>query len=204
MANVIFASGGSNVGAKSPLAKWIMPPIKRQRTRFPEIPIEQFKRAVAFIEPDGEAFFAAEAVYRSLRYRSSRKWLAWSYDHVPGFAGDFRDRLQIHRSASRSRISRYPIVMGQRRAAADLFLGASLVSPHAWTHLSDRVRVSLGASGWTCWQQRNVARKSVSPCSSAATWARRLFRSCQHFAGSTRATPFYISFAVAALFFRCF
>jgi predicted DCC family thiol-disulfide oxidoreductase YuxK len=54
--------------------------------RFPEIPVEQFKRAVAFIEPDGEAYFAAEAVYRSLRYRSSRKWLAWSYDHVPGIA----------------------------------------------------------------------------------------------------------------------
>jgi predicted DCC family thiol-disulfide oxidoreductase YuxK len=54
--------------------------------RFPEIPVEQFKRAVAFIEPDGEAYFAAEAVYRSLRYRSSRKWLARSYDHVPGFA----------------------------------------------------------------------------------------------------------------------
>jgi predicted DCC family thiol-disulfide oxidoreductase YuxK len=56
-------------------------------TRFPEIPVEQFKRAVAFVESDGRTFFAAEAVYRSLRYRSSRKWLAWSYDHVPGFAG---------------------------------------------------------------------------------------------------------------------
>jgi predicted DCC family thiol-disulfide oxidoreductase YuxK len=54
--------------------------------RFPEIPVGQFKRAVAFIEPDGEAYFAAEAVYRSLRHRSSRKWLAWSYDRVPGFA----------------------------------------------------------------------------------------------------------------------
>jgi len=54
--------------------------------RFPEIPVEQFQRAVAFIEPNGEAFFAAEAVYRSLGYRSSRKWLVWSYDHVPGFA----------------------------------------------------------------------------------------------------------------------
>jgi predicted DCC family thiol-disulfide oxidoreductase YuxK len=54
--------------------------------RFPEIPIEQFKRAVAFIEPDGKAFFAADAVYRSLRYRSSRRWLAWNYDRVPGFA----------------------------------------------------------------------------------------------------------------------
>jgi len=54
--------------------------------QFPEIPVDQFKHAMAFIEPDGKTFFAAEAVYRSLRYRSSRRWLAWSYDHVPGFA----------------------------------------------------------------------------------------------------------------------
>jgi len=54
--------------------------------RFPEIPVEQFKRAVAFIEPNGKTFFAAEAVYRSLRCRSSRKWLTWSYDYIPGFA----------------------------------------------------------------------------------------------------------------------
>jgi lipase maturation factor 1 len=54
--------------------------------RFPEIPLEQFKRAVALIKPDGQTFFAAEAVYRSLACRSSRKWLAWSYDHIPGFA----------------------------------------------------------------------------------------------------------------------
>ena len=54
--------------------------------RFPEIPVERFQRAVAFIGPDGRTFFAAEAVYRSLRYRPSRKWLAWSYDRVPGFA----------------------------------------------------------------------------------------------------------------------
>jgi predicted DCC family thiol-disulfide oxidoreductase YuxK len=55
--------------------------------RLPEIPVEHFKRAVTLIEPDGEIFFAAEAVYRSLRYRSSRKWMTWSYYHVPGFAG---------------------------------------------------------------------------------------------------------------------
>src|SRR5713101_3616255 len=54
--------------------------------RFPEIPVDQFKRAVAFIELDGKTFFAAEAVFRSLRCRSSRKWLTWSYDHIPGFA----------------------------------------------------------------------------------------------------------------------
>src|SRR5438477_865277 len=54
--------------------------------RFPEIPLEQFKRAIAFIQPDGKTFFAAEAVYRSLACRSSRKWLPWCYDHVLGFA----------------------------------------------------------------------------------------------------------------------
>src|SRR5882762_1806291 len=54
--------------------------------RFPEIPREQFERSVIYIETDGSVFLGAEAVFRSLRCRSSRKWLAWSYDHVPGFA----------------------------------------------------------------------------------------------------------------------
>src|SRR6266481_4205512 len=54
--------------------------------RFPEIPREQFERTVIYIETDGSVFFGAEAVFRSLRCRSSKKWLAWSYEHVPGFA----------------------------------------------------------------------------------------------------------------------
>ncbi len=53
--------------------------------RFPEIPPEQFQKSVVYIDKSGEVFFAAEAVYRSLSCRSSRKWLAWSYYHVPGF-----------------------------------------------------------------------------------------------------------------------
>src|SRR6266545_89542 len=36
MASVFFASGGSNVGAKSPRAKWITPPIKKQPRGFPK------------------------------------------------------------------------------------------------------------------------------------------------------------------------
>jgi predicted DCC family thiol-disulfide oxidoreductase YuxK len=54
--------------------------------RFPAISPEQFQKSVVFVDKDGEVFFAAEAVYRSLRYRSSRKWLSWSYDRVPGLA----------------------------------------------------------------------------------------------------------------------
>ncbi len=54
--------------------------------RFPEIPPNEFNRSLVLIQPDGTVVFAAAAVYRSLSYRRSREWLAWSYDHVPGFA----------------------------------------------------------------------------------------------------------------------
>ena len=54
--------------------------------RFADIPRNEFTRSLVLIQPDGTAFFAAEAVYRSLGYRRSREWLAWSYDHVPAFA----------------------------------------------------------------------------------------------------------------------
>jgi len=53
---------------------------------FPEIPVDQFQRSIVFITPEGNAFFAAEAIYRSLGYRRSREWMTWSYHHVPGFA----------------------------------------------------------------------------------------------------------------------
>src|SRR6266704_5128673 len=54
--------------------------------RFPEIPPDEFNCSLVLIQPNGTVVFAAEAVYRSLTYRRSREWLAWSYDHVPGFA----------------------------------------------------------------------------------------------------------------------
>jgi lipase maturation factor 1 len=54
--------------------------------RFPEIPREQFERSVIYIETDGAVYCGAEAVFRSLRCRSSKRWMAWSYQHVPGFA----------------------------------------------------------------------------------------------------------------------
>ncbi|PYL08630.1 MAG: hypothetical protein DME34_04150, partial [Verrucomicrobia bacterium] len=54
--------------------------------RFPEISREQFQRSVVYLDNEGRVFFAAEAVLRSVQCRSSRRWLAWSYDHVQGFA----------------------------------------------------------------------------------------------------------------------
>src|SRR3989440_1523567 len=59
---------------------------QESRERFPEIPSEQFERSVIYVETDGAVYSGAEAVFRSLRCRSSKKWLAWSYQHIPGFA----------------------------------------------------------------------------------------------------------------------
>jgi predicted DCC family thiol-disulfide oxidoreductase YuxK len=59
---------------------------QEEADRFREIPTDDFNRSVVLIQPDSTVIFGAQAVYRSLAYRRSREWLAWSYDHLPGFA----------------------------------------------------------------------------------------------------------------------
>jgi len=61
-------------------------PFQQIGGRFSEIPRENLERAATLIEPDGTVHSGAEAIFRALRSRSSRKWLSWSYDHVPGIA----------------------------------------------------------------------------------------------------------------------
>jgi lipase maturation factor 1 len=60
-------------------------PLQEAAARFPEVPREEFERAVKFIEPDGQVWSGAAAVYRSLG-GGGRPLNRWSYDHVPGFA----------------------------------------------------------------------------------------------------------------------
>ncbi len=54
--------------------------------RFPDVPREDFDRSVILIEPDGAVQRGAAAVFRSLQSRRSKRWLNWSYEHVPGVA----------------------------------------------------------------------------------------------------------------------
>jgi len=54
--------------------------------RFPEIPREAFDKSVQFIDIDGAVYSGAEAVFRSLGQKHSRRWMIWCYEHVPGFA----------------------------------------------------------------------------------------------------------------------
>ena len=61
-------------------------PYQETAGRFPDIPLENFKRAVQLILPDGEVLSAAQAVARSLADVPEYGWMWWTYHHVPGFA----------------------------------------------------------------------------------------------------------------------
>ncbi len=54
--------------------------------RYPEIPREEFDRAVQLIETDGQVYPGAEAFFHSLGYSAGKKWLAGFYRKTPGFA----------------------------------------------------------------------------------------------------------------------
>nr|MBA3609743.1 lipase maturation factor family protein [Chthoniobacterales bacterium] len=60
-------------------------PLQEAAERFPEVPREEFERAVKLIEPDGSVRSGAAAVYGSLG-AGGQLLNCWSYDHVPGFA----------------------------------------------------------------------------------------------------------------------
>jgi len=55
--------------------------------KYPQIPYEDFEKAVQLVEPDGHISSGAEAVFKSLATRSRFfKLIVWKYKHVPGFA----------------------------------------------------------------------------------------------------------------------
>src|SRR5437870_13513143 len=74
---------------------------------------------------------------------------------------DFRNRFQGQRTLSRTRLDLYSSAMGKRRTAANLLLGAALVSSCARTHLFGRLRIALGAGGRSCREQRSLAAQSI-------------------------------------------
>jgi predicted DCC family thiol-disulfide oxidoreductase YuxK len=51
--------------------------------QFPEIPRPQFAEAVQLIDPDGEVFSGAEAVFRTLAHNPSWQWPLHSYESFP-------------------------------------------------------------------------------------------------------------------------
>jgi predicted DCC family thiol-disulfide oxidoreductase YuxK len=61
-------------------------PYQQVAAEFPEIPIDNFRKAVHLIEPDGAIYSGAAAVFRLLRLAPGKGWMWGLYEHVPGFA----------------------------------------------------------------------------------------------------------------------
>ena len=82
----IFAGAGSSAGAKSLWAKLIMPPIKKQQIDFQKF--RSNNSTARWFSSNRTAKLSSRGSSLSLvgDIERSRKWLAWSYDHVPGFA----------------------------------------------------------------------------------------------------------------------
>ena len=64
-------------------------PYQRVADRLPEIPVEQFREAVHLVEPDGRVTRGAEAILRAYATVPSRRWMLWSYSHLPGIRAVF-------------------------------------------------------------------------------------------------------------------
>lgn len=61
-------------------------PYQDAAAEYPAIPVEDFKRSVQLIEPNGEVICGANAVFRTLRDVPDHRWMDWAYRRVPGFA----------------------------------------------------------------------------------------------------------------------
>jgi predicted DCC family thiol-disulfide oxidoreductase YuxK len=61
-------------------------PFQEVAAQFPQIPREDFVRAVQLVMPDGKVFSAAHAVFRTLTFVPGCAWMLWLYQHLPGIA----------------------------------------------------------------------------------------------------------------------
>ncbi|HSS44178.1 MAG TPA: DCC1-like thiol-disulfide oxidoreductase family protein, partial [Thermoanaerobaculia bacterium] len=61
-------------------------PFQEVAARFPEIPREAFVRAMQLVEPSGEVFEGAHAVFAALAHVPRSGSFLWLYQHLPGFA----------------------------------------------------------------------------------------------------------------------
>ncbi|MEI8041020.1 MAG: DCC1-like thiol-disulfide oxidoreductase family protein [Verrucomicrobiota bacterium] len=57
----------------------------RVAARFPELRRDRCEAAVQLIEPEGDVYAGAEAVFRALAHKSQEHWLLDGYYYLPGF-----------------------------------------------------------------------------------------------------------------------
>jgi predicted DCC family thiol-disulfide oxidoreductase YuxK len=101
-------------------------PYQEVASRFPEIPVEEFRRAVALVLPTGEAFSGADAVVRALAHVPGRGHWRWIYRRVPGaraVTDAIYRAIADHRDAA-SRVTR--LLWGSVPENPTYFRGSSL------------------------------------------------------------------------------
>lgn len=59
-------------------------PFQEAAEQFPQIPRQEFSRAVQLILPDGGVFSAAHAVFQTIALAPGFAWMLWLYRRVPG------------------------------------------------------------------------------------------------------------------------
>jgi len=64
----------------------IATPYQQAAERYPEIPRQDFRRAVQYIDENGARSSGAQAIFESLKPVQGYGWLAWAYRRVPLFA----------------------------------------------------------------------------------------------------------------------
>ena len=61
-------------------------PYQSVSNQFPQLSLDQFKRSVQLVKPDGEITEGAKAVFEILAYNPSLTWLLKTYQNFPLFA----------------------------------------------------------------------------------------------------------------------
>ncbi|PYV43571.1 MAG: hypothetical protein DMG06_10115 [Acidobacteria bacterium] len=84
-------------------------PFQEVGFQFPQIPKERFRHGVQLIEPSGQVFSGAEAVFRALAYSRGKGWMLWFYSTIPGVAAlsEWLYQFISHHRSGFSKLTRF-------------------------------------------------------------------------------------------------
>ena len=84
-------------------------PYQVAAARFPEIPVEEFRRAVGLVRPSGQVLFGAAAVVAARAEVPGRGLWSWVYRRVPGARPvmELFYRLIANNRGAASRVTRF-------------------------------------------------------------------------------------------------
>ncbi|MFY9458107.1 MAG: lipase maturation factor family protein [Candidatus Spechtbacterales bacterium] len=75
-------------------------PYQEAAKRFPQIPAQDFPKAIKFILPNGRVFSGAHAILRALAVVPEKRWMLWIYRKIPG-AGIFAELFYMFVAGNR-------------------------------------------------------------------------------------------------------